>query len=94
MYLYLETWLLMGFLFVSDIIIILDFPGVISKTVKVKVIALLQGIKFVEETEKQEGADDGDNELRPLHNHSAAPCFQLSLFTVRKRKEGLSSGPP
>ena len=49
---YLDTGLLMGFLFVSDIIIILDFPGVISKSVKVKEIALLQGKKFVEEAEK------------------------------------------
>ena len=42
----------MGFLFVSDIIIILDFPGIISKSVKDKEIALLQGKKFVEEAEK------------------------------------------
>ena len=49
---YLDTRLLMGVLFVSDIIIILDFPGVISKFVKVKEIALLQGKKFVEEAEK------------------------------------------
>ena len=52
LYFYLDTRLLMGFLFVSDIIIILDFPGVISKSVKVKEIALLQGKKFVEEAEK------------------------------------------
>ena len=49
---YLDTRLLMGFLFVSDIIIILDFPGIISKSVKDKEIALLQGKKFVEEAEK------------------------------------------
>ena len=42
----------MGFLFVSDTIIILDFPGVISKSVMVKEIALLQGKKFVEEADK------------------------------------------
>ena len=47
---YLDTRL--GSLFVSDIIIILDFLGVISKSVKVKEIALLQGKKFVEEAEK------------------------------------------
>ena len=52
LYFYLDTRLLMGFLFVSDIIIILVFPGVISKSVKVKEIALLQGKKFVEEAEK------------------------------------------
>ena len=65
----------MGLLYVSDIIIILGFPRVILKTINVDVIVMQQGKKFVEDAEKQEGADDGDNELPPLYHHSAAPCF-------------------
>ena len=63
--------MLMGLLYV----IILGFPWVILKTINVDVIAMLQGKKFVEDAEKQEGTDDGDDELLSLHYHSAAPCF-------------------